>query len=157
MAFDLLSIALALATVLGGIAVFLSQRLLRSVMFLAATAVFSALIFIYLGQTLLALLQLLVFVGGLSTYLLVAVATEERKSKMINVMNFAIAGIVISLAISALVSSPETSQPGTNSFGLVAEAAFQQYYALLLAAVFLLFAVAVGSVLVMKKFAKLVF
>lgn len=156
MALDLLAILLAIATVLSGFALFLQKKLLHSVVFLALAAGGSALIFIYLGQTLVAMLQLLIFVGGLSTYLIVAVATEEKQVKMRNAVAFAVASVVISAGLFAAVAGSSATTLAGNSFSEIAQGAISSYFMLILAAVFLLFAAAIGSVIVIKKFSKLV-
>ena len=64
MALGFLAIILAILTAASGIAMILQRRLVHSVIFLAVAAAFSSFIFLYLNQVLVALLQLLVFVGG---------------------------------------------------------------------------------------------
>ena len=156
MALDILSILLASITVLAGLALFLQKRLLHSVVFMALAAAGSALIFLYLGQVLVVLLQLLVFVGGLSTYLIVAIATEEKQVKMRNAVAFVVISVVISAGLLAAVSDTTAGTPAGNDFSTVAQAGIASYYALIFVAVFLLFAAALGSVIVIKRFSKLV-
>ena len=156
MILDYLPILLAIITVLAGIGVFLQKKSFHSVIFLALASTGSALIFLYVGQTLIALLQLLVFVGGLSTYLIVAIATEEKQAKMSSNIVFLVASMVIAAGLSLLVYTLQPVQIGNNDFSTIAQNAFSQYYALFFAAVFLMFAVGIGSVLVMKKFTRLV-
>ncbi|MDE1855002.1 MAG: NADH-quinone oxidoreductase subunit J [Candidatus Micrarchaeota archaeon] len=156
MTLDLLAALLASLTVLAGLALFLQKKLLHSVVFLALAAVGSSLIFLYLGQVLVALLQLFIFVGGLSTYLIVAVATEEKQVKMRNAAAFVIISAITSVGLFAAVSN--TTVPGLagNDFSTVAQGAISNYYAFIFAAVFLLFAAALGSVIIIKKFTRLV-
>ncbi len=78
MAVPALLVLLAAFTVASGMMMFLNKKLLHSVLFLALAAIGSSLIFIYISQTLVALLQLLVFVGSLCTYLIVVVAMEDE-------------------------------------------------------------------------------
>jgi NADH:ubiquinone oxidoreductase subunit 6 (subunit J) len=157
MALDFVPILLLIATVISSIALFLQKKLLRSVIFLALTAIISSLILIYLGQVLVALLQLLVFVGGLSTYLVVAVATEEKQEKLSSKARLIFASIVIAMGLSLLVYSVQPTPAGAgNDFSTAAQFAFSSYYVLLFASIFLLFAAAIGSILVMKKFSRLV-
>lgn len=156
MALDFLPILLAILTALSGIALFLQKKLLHSVIFLALAASVSSLIFLYLNQVLVALLQLLVFVGGLSTYLIVAVAAEEKKVGIRSAIAFLIASFVIAAGLLAAIPGFQAPISGGNDFSAVAQAAIQQYYAMLFMAVSLLFAVAIGSVIVIKRFSKLV-
>ena len=78
-------IALAALAVIASIFIFLQKRLIHAVLFLAIVFVSSSIIFLLLGQTLIAVLQMLIFVGGLSTYLIVAVATEEKGANLISI------------------------------------------------------------------------
>ncbi len=153
---DFLPILLSAITVVSGVALFLQKKLMRSVVFLALASFGSALIFLYLNQPLVALLQLLVFVGGLSTYLMVAVATEEKRVKMRNAIVFVIAGALMTAALFTALSGLQTAQLANNDFSTAAQSALSSYYAFFFIAIFLLFATAIGSVVVIKRFAKLV-
>lgn len=156
MAFDFLLMLLAAATIIFGLALFIQRKLMHSVIFLALAATASAFIFLYLGQVLVAMLQLLIFVGGLSTYLIVAIATEERHVKMSNAAAFFAVSLVIAVGLFYSVFNLQEGAHAGNSFSTVAQGAMSQYYALLFAAIFLVFAVSIGSVVVIKRFAKLV-
>ncbi len=157
MALPVLLILLAVFTIAASMLVFLRNKLLHAVIFLATCSLGSALIFLYLGQVLVALLQLLVFVGGLATYLIVAVAAEEKKLiKLASKVRFVFAAIVIALVLLIFLPLPPNPQNAGNDFSAVAEAGFSSYYIILFAAVLLLFAVGIGSVLIIKKSSKLV-
>jgi NADH:ubiquinone oxidoreductase subunit 6 (subunit J) len=156
LALDFLTILLAIIAVAPGVALFLQKKLIHSVVFLAIAAAASTLIFLYLDQVLVALLQLLVFVGGLSTYLIVAIAAEEKQVKLTSRVRFLLATVMIAAVLSALLLSLPAGVAAGNDFSSVAQASFSDYFALLLIAVLLIFASAVGSVLVIKKFARLV-
>lgn len=156
MPFDFLSALLAAILVIAGILVFVQRRLVHAVVALAAVATISALMFLYLDETLVALLQLLIFVGGLSTYLMVAVAAEEKNVSIRSVAIFAVALALLGAVLVAVAYElPAQSQSGT-SFLALAGSALGQYYGIIFASVFLLFAVAMASVLVIKKFSRLV-
>ena len=71
--------AIAAFTIISAAWVFLSRKLMHSVIALTIAFTGSASVFALLGQAEMALLQLFVFVGGLSTYLIVAVAAEEDR------------------------------------------------------------------------------
>lgn len=156
MALDILSVLLAAPLVVAGTLVFVQRRLLHAVIALAVVAAVSALIFLYLGQPLVALLQLLIFVGGLSTYLMVAVAAEEKRVSLRGTVVFTASFVLIAAVFIAVIYAlPAQAQSGA-SFVALAGAALPQYYGIILATLFLLFAVAMASVLVIKKFSKLV-
>lgn len=156
MPLPILLIFLAIFMVSSGIAVFLSKRLLFSVLFLAVSAIGSSLVFLYLSQTLVALLQLLVFVGSFSTYLVVAVAAEDREEKRISVLKFVVAAVIMAAGLSYFVYGVAPGQANENSFSQVAQVVFFDYYAPLFASVFVLFATALCSVVILKKFSKMV-
>ncbi len=154
---DYVLLALAAVTVAAAIMVFIERRLLNAVVCLAACAAGSSLLFMYLGQTLVGLLQLFVFVGGLSTYLVVAVASEERNGATLGRARFVVAAVVIAAVLAVLLNGINPGQPQTgNSFVSSAESAFGSQYAMLYAMAFLLFSTAAGSVLAMKRFSKMV-
>jgi NADH:ubiquinone oxidoreductase subunit 6 (subunit J) len=148
---------LAAFTLVSGILVFLSRRLLHSVIFLALAAAGSSLLFIYVSQTLVALLQLLVFVGSLCTYLIVAVAMETRKIKGMEIARFVSAAVVIAAFLSYLVYGVAGDQASGNSFSYAAAYALSGYSAFLFAAALMLFATAMGSIIMMKRLSKMVF
>ncbi len=149
--------ALVLFTLAPAALVFLERKLLNAVICLAVAAVGSSLLFLYLGQTLVALLQLFVFVGGLSTYLVVAVASEEKQSKTLGRARFLVAAVALAAVLSLVLSGIGLGQQQAgNSFASSALAAFGSQYAMLYAAAFLLFATAAGSVLVMRRFSRMV-
>lgn len=149
-----IELILVLITACFGIAVFLERKLIRAVIYLAFAAISSALIFLYLGQAFIAMLQILVFVGGLSTYLIVAVATEEKSRKMPSNLSFAVFAVVSALILFQLTYSSASPSTSPADFVSSAQQAFSSYYALFYICVLLLFASALGSVLVLKRFTK---
>ncbi len=157
MAVPALLVLLAAFTVASGMMMFLNKKLLHSVLFLALAAIGSSLIFIYVSQTLVALLQLLVFVGSLCTYLMVAVAMETRETRIKDIVRFLAATLVIAVSLSYLVYGVAGNQPNGASFSNAAVIAFSGYSAILFAAALLLFAAAMGSVIMMKRLSKMVF
>jgi NADH:ubiquinone oxidoreductase subunit 6 (subunit J) len=156
MAIDPIFIVIALFTIAGGLAIFLSRSLLHSVLALTAAFIGSALVFFYLGQSFIALLQLFVFVGGLSTYLIVAVAGEEAPGSL-SVMRFVPMLIVIVLGLSTLLLSANlTSTPSGNNFETSAASALASYSPVLFILALLLFSTVLGSIMIMKRFVRLI-
>jgi uncharacterized MnhB-related membrane protein len=153
---DALPALLGAMLVISGIFVFVQRKLLHAVTALAAAAAVSALMFLYLDQALVALLQLLIFIGGLSTYLMVAVAAEEKFVNMRSVASFAAAFVLLGAVLADAVYELPAQAYGGTGFVQLAESAIGQYYGLILASIFLLFAAAIASVLVIKRFVKLV-
>jgi NADH:ubiquinone oxidoreductase subunit 6 (subunit J) len=155
---DILILAfLAVVTLVPAAMVFLSKRLLNSVISLAMSAIGSALVLVYVSQTFAALIQLLVFVGSLSTYLIVAVASEEKEMKMLNVVKFIAGAVAIAAVLSYIIYIPSESQPVGTSFTEVAASAFLTYPELVFVSVFLQFAATIGSILIIKKVSVMVF
>ncbi len=150
----------AALTVSSGIFVVMSRKLIYAIIFFALASVGSAIIFALLGQELIALLQLLVFTGGLATFLIIAVATEEKNWKSQGAMHakFLVLFSVIFaiLAYFAVSLGPAYNAVYPSNVQSGAESAFSGSYMLLYAAMLLMFAAVTGSVLVLKKFAKIV-
>jgi len=152
---DPILIVIALFTIAGALAVFLSRRLLHSVLALTAAFAGSAMVFLYMGQDLVALLQLFVFVGGLSTYLVVAVAGEEAKHSLSS-LRFVPVLVVLAMALSTIfLGSGVSASSSGNSFTAAAGSAFIAYYPILFALALLLFSTVMGSIMIMKRFVRL--
>lgn len=149
-------ILISILTLGAGIAIFLSRRLIHSVLALTTAFIGSALVFLYLGQTFIAFLQLFIFVGGLSTYLVVAVASEEAKSEL-KTTRFVLLLVVIAIGLSALLAKAGlATTPSGNSFQAAAGPALASYYPLLFALALLLFSTVIGSIMIIKRFVRLV-
>lgn len=150
-------VALAALAVIAAIFIFLQKRLIHAVLSLAIVFVSSSLIFLLLGQTLIAVLQMLIFVGGLSTYLIVAVATEEKGANLISIRWLLALSIVLSVGLSAsmLVHVPSQNELSPSGFLSAASHAFANSYALLYMILVLLFSVSISGVLVLRKFTRL--
>lgn len=154
MDFAILSL-FAAVTLVPAVLMFLQRKLVNAVICLAAAAVGSSLLLLYVSQTLAALLQIFVFVGGLSTYLVIAVGSEEKQAQMLGRVKFFVAAAAMLAGLSLMLGGIDSSlQPTGNSLVSSAAVAFQDQYAFLYAAVFLVFATATGSVLVMKRFTR---
>ncbi len=145
-------------TILSAIAIVAQKRLVYAVGAITMVFVGSAMIFVLLGQMLIAILQLLVFVGGLSTYLIVAVATEEKNARLVKLPVFGAITILLFIGLSLLLGYvPATSAPtAVPNFLSDAASAFTSSYPILYILVILLFSVAISGVLIIKKFTKLI-
>jgi NADH:ubiquinone oxidoreductase subunit 6 (subunit J) len=148
---------IAAFTVISALAIFFQNRLIRAVVALTAAFIGSALLFLLLHQTLIAILQLIVFVGGLSTYLIVAVATELKSSKLLRLPEFATAIALLVIGLSLLVGYvPNPPSAVTPSFLSAASEAFQSQYITLYIIVVLLFAITISGTLIIRKFTRLI-
>ncbi len=147
-------IVLAVFTVGAAIAMFFQRSLLRSVTALTLSFVGSAVIFYIIGQDLIALLQLLVFVGGLSTYLIIAVSSENREVKKLP--RLMVLAIIFTAGLSIVFVSPFAAAQNAADIQVYAATAFNNYYQLLFVIALALFGAAMASVLVIRKFVRLV-
>ncbi len=149
--------AISALTVISALAIFFQKKLIYAVGAITCTFISSALLFILLGQTLIGLLLLIIFVGGLSTYLIVAVATEEKNTGLIKIPIFAVVAIIFFIGLTILLGYlPSSTQSSAPSFLSAALLAFQSGYLTLYLVVFLLFGVAISGTLIIKKFNRLV-
>lgn len=149
--------AMASALSLGAaLAVFFSRRLLHSVLALTIAFIGSSAVFLVLGQAFIALLQLFIFVGGLSTYLVVAIAAEETKAGP-EAGRFIPLLVVVALGISVVLARITTpTARHANGFVSAAGSAFSAYYPVLIALALLLFSAVLGSVMIIKRFMRLI-
>ncbi len=148
---------LAPLTVISALLIFVQKKLVRAVIALSGAFLGSALLFLLLGQTLIAILMLIIFIGGLSTYLIVAVATEEKNIKLISLEYFGIiAAVFFAFMVLLLVYLPAQASAPTPNFLNAAASAFQYGYPTLYIVVILLFSVTIAGTLIIKKFAKLI-
>ncbi|MDE1861060.1 MAG: hypothetical protein KGH72_05100 [Candidatus Micrarchaeota archaeon] len=149
---------IAILTVGSALMLFMLKKLIHAVVCITLAFIGAALMMLFLGQSLFALLLMLVFIGGISTYLVVAVATEEKKAVMINQKLFigAVTVFTLTMAISILpqVAAPQTLPAQTGMADLLSQF-IQGQYLILYLLVLLLFSTVIGGILVMRKFAKL--
>ncbi|MDE1761976.1 MAG: hypothetical protein KGH78_02155 [Candidatus Micrarchaeota archaeon] len=159
MVLDIVLVGIFAAVAAAGAAAVLSQReLFKAAIGLAFVFIAVSGFVLLMGQPLLALFQLFILVGGLSTYLIVAVASEARTQfnhvdwRMF-VGVFVVLAIVLTYAVSVntphvLGSGGETSQELISSIS--------NYYALMAAVAFAVFAIGIGSILLIKRVVALV-
>ncbi len=154
--FGLFSIVSAVM-ITSGIGIFYQKSIMRAVIALSVSFIASSLIFFILNQEFIALLQLFVFVGGMSTYLIVAVSSEYKKINRIDFIKIGVAAIIISMSFSLLFTvinfNTANTAPGMSVYFATA---FEEYYPIIIAAVIMLFLAAIGSVIVIRKFVTLI-
>jgi len=137
--------------------VYLSKSIMRSAIALALTFFGGSLAILFAGESILALLQLLIFIGGLSTYFIVALSLERGKNRNANPIYFSILAILIasSLIIMFLQSSgPTNAQILQNGFLTSFANNEESAYYLLYIIAFLPFAGAIGSILLIRRFVR---
>ncbi len=146
--------AFAVFTAGAALAIFFQRSLMRAVTALALSFFGSAIVFYALGQGLLALLQLLVFVGGLSTYLIVAVSTEHREFG--NRLTLVALSAVLIVGLSVMLFGVQEMQQKSTDTSTYIAAAFSAYWPIIFIVALALFGAAMASVLVIRRFVKLV-
>ncbi|MEM3839061.1 MAG: hypothetical protein QXF01_00560 [Candidatus Micrarchaeaceae archaeon] len=155
--YTVLSLFLVL-TALFGAMVFLQRRLVHSILALTAAFTMSALLFAIIGQQFIALLQLLLFVGGFSTYLMVSLANETKGRRYIRLAYFIPLAVILAIMLCyfAFVSVPPAASLGTQPISATFPEALAEYYPIFYLMIALLFSAGIGSALFLKKFVKLV-
>ncbi len=140
-----------------GVLVFYQKSIMRAVIALTVAFTSSAIIFFILGQAFIALLQLFVFVGGLSTYLIVAVSSEYKKINLKGFIRLCIVAILVCAGMMLLLfkATFNTSQAAESMSSFFIEV-FQSYFPIIFMALVMLFLTAIGSVIVIRRFVKLV-
>lgn len=155
-ALDVLYVLISVIAVVSALLVFVFKKLLHAALALTMAFMASALLFAAMGQTFIGLLQILVFVGGLSTYLIAAVATETKGEEMLKHAPFFASAIALSAAFTAIAFLVPQGAYVASAFQQSASAMFSQYYLLLFILALMLFSTAAGGVIIIKKFRRLV-
>ena len=154
----LAAVAIGLFILAASIGVFTSRKLVFSVISLTFAFAGSALIFAVMGQLFLALMQLFIFVGGLSTYLIVALAADEKERSLESLPAFFIIAIIVSAALALIAFRYDTAgeQLSTANFVSVIGQAISTYYLLFAMATLLLFSAAIGSIIILRRYVQLI-
>ncbi|MCL5427859.1 MAG: hypothetical protein M1321_01620 [Candidatus Marsarchaeota archaeon] len=148
------SAAFAVFTVGAALAVFFQRSLMRAVVAITLSFLGSAVVFYMIGQGFIALLQLFVFVGGLSTYLMVAVSSEHREFG--NRYALVALAVVFAAGLSVMLMGVGDGQPANQGSYWYFAAALGQYWPFIFVISLALFGAAMASVLVIRRFVRLV-
>ena len=145
----------AFLSLLSALLVFAFRDILHSVLALTLLFLFNSLLFLVLDQPLLAVIQLFIMIGGISTFLFVGVATAELlKFKFTRWIGLTAIWMVLFAVLSYPIyrdayTIPETS---TNVFGAAnISSSLSQYPGIFYAIMMLLFAISLGSIVVLKR------
>jgi NADH:ubiquinone oxidoreductase subunit 6 (subunit J) len=154
MAYDLVLVAIAaLLGIVSAVFVFLLKDVLHSVIALTLLFIANSALFLILNQPFLALLQLFIMVGGVSTYAFVGAASSSYSNfKHTNLTIFAIAVVVLSavLLYGGIRANAVAQQQNTLSSADVSQSLGANMGLLYIMAI-MLFGIALGSILLMKK------
>ncbi|MGC8662170.1 MAG: hypothetical protein ACP5RT_00055 [Candidatus Micrarchaeia archaeon] len=144
--------AVAFFTLGSAFFIFASKSIFHAAIALAFTFFGSAMALLFASQSILALLQLFVLVGGFSTYLIIAFSQENKEKRSVNMVYFSVLAIVIAVSF-ALMFMPIGGSTTHTSNGFLAsfESLEENTPYLLYVIAFIPFAGAIGSILLVKK------
>ncbi len=141
---------------LSSIMIFYQKSIMRAVVLLTISFGSSSLIFFILNQNFIALLQLFIFVGGMSTYLIVAVSSEYKKIKEIDFVKICIvAAVIFSAVFLSIVGVTSNNAVQSTNMSSYFAYTFENYFPLIYATIVMLFLTSMGSVLIIRKYVKL--
>lgn len=153
MAYVVLLVILALLEITSALLIFVFKDILHTVLALSALFVFNSAMFLVLNQPFLALLQLFIMVGGVSTYVFVGVASPSfSKFRNTNLGLFAVIYVALFLLLLSRLSqaSPILTEQNALTGPLIAQSLGQNAGMLYLIAI-VLFGSGFGSIVLMKK------
>lgn len=153
MAYVVLLVILALLEITSALLIFVFKDILHTVLALSALFVFNSAMFLVLNQPFLALLQLFIMVGGVSTYVFVGVASPSfSKFRNTNLGLFAVIYVALFLLLLSRLSqaSPILTEQNALTGPLIAQSLGQNAGMLYLIAI-MLFGSGFGSIVLMKK------
>jgi NADH-quinone oxidoreductase subunit J len=140
---------------LSSVLVFFLKDMLYAVLALTMLFIFNSLLFLVLQQPLLAVIQIFIMVGGVSTFLFVGVASAElMQFRFTKLAGLLLLWVVVFAAIAYPMYSKgvRISSTSINTFGTQEIAAsLGQYYALYYVMMLLLFTVSIGAIVALKR------
>ena len=146
-------IALAIAELLSISLIFVFKDILHSVLSLAMAFFVNSLIFLLLDQPLLALLQLFVMVGGISTFLFVGVASVSLSrfghTNKLLLLILSVAFFAISFYMA--VGTPFPVQQQNFISGAAISEQLESGVGQLYVIIFALFGVALGAIMLLRR------
>ena len=153
MVYAALFIAVALLEIFAAILVFVFKDILHVVLSISALFAFNSMMFFILSQPLLALLQLFIMVGGISTYIFVGVASPGySKFRNANYLAFGLIYLLFLLVFTVKIVqiNPISIQHNFLSANMISESLAADSGLLYFLAI-MVFGTGFGSILLMKK------
>jgi NADH:ubiquinone oxidoreductase subunit 6 (subunit J) len=137
--------------------VFISKSLLHSVISLTLAFIVNSALFLVMGQPFLAIIQLFIFVGGISTYALVGVASSSfSKFPHTNKAAFVAVFVIFLAVISYPLLTANISSSGTSAFTpLQVKIGITNYMGLFYLITAMLFGVAISAIILFKSLGRL--
>lgn len=145
--------ALAAIEIISIALIFVFKDALHSVLALSMAFFFNSVLFLALGQPLLALIQLFIMVGGVSTYVFVGVASiglaNFRHTRLAVLAALSVAAFLV-LSYKMLSTQFPAVQANTFSIQQIAPA-ISSNVALFYLIVFMVFSIGLGSIVMLKR------
>lgn len=131
---------------------FIAKSMVRAVVLFALSALFSAGLMVAINQELIAILQIFIFVGGLSTYFVVSFGSETSKIRPV-LKGLGIFALFIALGASLVYAYSRSPVPSLSKGSVQAllASSFSTYYPFLALLALLVFGAALGSILAIKR------
>ncbi len=141
---------------LSSIMIFYQRSIMRAVILLTISFGSSSAIFFILNQNFVALLQLFIFVGGMSTYLIISVFSEYKKINQVDFVKICIvAAVIFSAVFLSLIGITNNNTLQSTNMSTFFAYAFESYFPLIYLAIVMLFLTSIGSILIIRKYVKL--
>ncbi|MCL5433923.1 MAG: NADH-quinone oxidoreductase subunit J [Candidatus Marsarchaeota archaeon] len=115
-----LFIVLAAIDILLAVSIFVTKHIFHAIIAMINIFIINSILFVMLAQPLLAILQLLIFIGGISIFMLVSVATESTKEIKLSKPSIIIILsmlVIILMGILAIHGFPFLSSIKTEGLG----------------------------------------
>ena len=138
------------------VSVYLLKSVMHATIALAMVFLFNSLMFLVLGQPLLAVIQAFVVIGGIATYLIVGTATAQRVGfKHVRVSVFVAMLLLFTTVLNYSIYGTNFSSLPKNSCSATGIEAMLSSIGLLYIIVLMLFGVSIGSIVLFKRFKKI--
>ncbi len=133
--------------------IFVFKDIFHSGIALAFAFLFNSIAFVVVGQPLLAIIQLFILIGGISTYLILGVASYGLSNfRHSNRLLLAILSVVIFIAMSyPLIGTTIVSARQNYFTGTAIPGGIVPYVAIYYLAAFMVFTTSIGSLLLLKR------
>jgi len=154
MDYTLLFAAVATLEIISAMLVFTFRNVLHSVLALSMTFLFNSILFLAMQQTLLALIQLFIMVGGVSTYIFVGVSSSGlSKFRHTSLLALGILAplLIVAYATNLVYVIQGTSTQENQVTGLMIKSALGANIGILYVIAFVLFATGLSSIILLKS------
>jgi NADH-quinone oxidoreductase subunit J len=131
--------------------VFEAKNVLHSVIMLSISFIISSLIFAFIGQPLIALLQIFIMVGGVMTYMFIGMASAGiSRFKHVSYISLALYSIIILAVLSYSVMNASYTEGANNLSRSSIALQLTSGLGIIAVAVIALFGVGIGSIVLLK-------